>query len=72
MTPKFFQQWNKDAGNRSSEMQATWWLRGDYEDLNKAMIETFEEVKDKILRIQQRRRSWMWEMGKELMTEAMK
>lgn len=73
MTPTFLKQWDTSTGNQSSEMYGTWWIRGDYEDLNKAMIEEFEEVKDELLAtITKRKRSWMWEMGKELMMEAMR
>ena len=70
MTPTFFKQWDTSTGNQSSEMHGTWWLRGDYEDLNKAMIEEFEEVEDEVLAtITKRKRSWMWEMGQKLLEE---
>jgi len=47
-TIRFFSQFDKEKGNRSVEYGVTWWLQGDYEDINKAMIEEFERCKEEI------------------------
>lgn len=47
-TIKFFSQFDKEKGNEAIEYGATWWLQGDYKDINEAMIEVFEEYKKEI------------------------
>jgi hypothetical protein len=41
----FLSQFDKDKGNISVEYGATYWLNGDYEDINKAMIGVAERYK---------------------------
>ena len=38
-TVRFFTQFDKRGSLRSVEYGSTWWLEGDYGDLNKAMVE---------------------------------
>lgn len=44
-TPKFLQQFDRDKGYVSWEYGATYWLDGDYSDINNAMCEAFEPAK---------------------------
>ena len=38
-TVRFLSQFDKRGESRSVEYGGTWWLQGDYEDLNRAMVE---------------------------------
>ncbi len=46
---KFFSQFDKEAGCRSIEYGADWWMSGDYEDINNVMCEAFEKVKTQLI-----------------------
>ncbi len=46
---KFFSQFDKEAGCRSIEYGADWWMSGDYEDINNVMCEAFEKIKTQLI-----------------------
>jgi hypothetical protein len=48
-TLRFFTQFDSEHGCRSVELGGDWWLRGDYEDLNSAMCQSFEAVKAELI-----------------------
>lgn len=48
-TLQFFRQFDSENRGRSVECGGSWWLRGDYEDLNGAMCQAFEVVKAELL-----------------------
>jgi len=44
-TLRFFRQFDKDYGYRSIELGVDVWIRGEYEDINMAMCDVWEEHK---------------------------
>ena len=44
-TIRFFQQFDRDSGCISVEYGGTWWLSSDYQDINAAMCDVFDECK---------------------------
>jgi hypothetical protein len=70
-TPKFLQQFDKNAGHVSYEYGMTYWLTGDYEDINRAMCDAFEGQKAGIYgalkkRTQARKRQQIEKLKQEL------
>jgi len=47
-TVKFIRQFDRNHDCISVEYNATWWLHGDYADLNEALIDVVEQYKEKI------------------------
>jgi hypothetical protein len=47
-TIAFLHQFDSAYGFRSAEYGSTWWLEGDCADINKAMCEVVERVKDRL------------------------
>ncbi len=47
-TVRFLNQFDIDFGCRSAEYGSTWWLEGNYADINKAMCEVVERVKGRL------------------------
>lgn len=54
-TVRFLRQFDRDTGNLSCEYGGTWWLSGDYADINRAMCDEFEGVKQPIYAALKRR-----------------
>ncbi len=47
-TIRFLNQFDRDFGYQSAEYGSTWWLEGDYVDINRAMCEVVEKVKGRL------------------------
>jgi hypothetical protein len=47
-TTKFLNQFDSDYGFRSVEYGSTWWLDGDYADINRAMCSVVEANKERL------------------------
>ena len=45
-TIKFLTRFNRNKGNTSIELGMTYWMRGDYQDLNEAMCAVVEKIYD--------------------------
>jgi hypothetical protein len=47
-TIRFLNQFDSDSGLRSAEYGSTWWLEGDYADINSAMCEAVDAIKERL------------------------
>jgi len=47
-TIRFLNQFDSDNGLRSAEYGSTWWLEGDYADINRAMCEVVDAIKGRL------------------------
>ena len=47
-TIRFLNQFDGDFGYRSAEYGGTWWLEGEYADINRALCEVVERVKGRL------------------------
>jgi hypothetical protein len=47
-TIRFLNQFDSDHGFASVEYGSTWWLEGEYADINRAMCEVVEKVKGRL------------------------
>jgi hypothetical protein len=47
-TIRFLNQFDSDNGRRSAEYGSTWWLEGDYADINRAMCEVVDAIKGRL------------------------
>jgi hypothetical protein len=47
-TIRFLNQFDSDLGLRSAEYGSTWWLEGDYADINRAMCEVVDAIKGRL------------------------